>query len=80
MTNTTTGPPLMEPFLKEPFLKDQFLKILLVGDSGVGKSSLMFRFTDDTFSQAFISTIGVDFKASTLFFKPFQSFLDKSRE
>ncbi|CAG0896372.1 unnamed protein product, partial [Darwinula stevensoni] len=57
-------PPLQEPPLKEPFLKDQFLKIILVGDSGVGKSSLMFRFTDDTFSPAFISTIGVDFKAT----------------
>jgi small GTP-binding protein len=37
-------------------------KILLVGDSGTGKSSLMKRYCDDIFSESYISTIGVDFK------------------
>jgi len=41
-------------------------KLLLVGDSGVGKSSLLLRFTDNIFSGSFIATIGVDFKIKTV--------------
>ena len=45
---------------------DYLFKLLLVGDSGVGKSSLLLRFADDSFSEGFISTIGVDFKIKTI--------------
>ncbi|KAJ8024563.1 Ras-related protein Rab-18-B [Holothuria leucospilota] len=38
------------------------LKILIIGESGVGKSSLLLRFTDDTFDPEQAATIGVDFK------------------
>jgi len=44
----------------EPF--DHLFKILLVGDSGVGKSSLLMRFTAGQFEESSVPTIGVDFK------------------
>jgi small GTP-binding protein len=41
---------------------DYVLKILLLGDSGVGKSSILLRFADDAFYDSQSATIGVDFK------------------
>jgi GTPase SAR1 family protein len=35
--------------------------VLLIGNSGVGKSSLLLRFADDVFTDNFMPTIGVDF-------------------
>lgn len=42
------------------------LKILIIGESGVGKSSLLLRFTEDTFDPEQTATIGVDFKVKTI--------------
>ncbi|EGG07569.1 uncharacterized protein MELLADRAFT_85388 [Melampsora larici-populina 98AG31] len=33
-----------------------FLKLLLIGDSGVGKSCLLLKFADDTYTESYIST------------------------
>ena len=45
---------------------DYLFKLLLIGDSGVGKSCLLMRFADDTYTDSYISTIGVDFKIRTI--------------
>jgi Ras-related protein Rab-8A len=40
--------------------------LLLIGDSGVGKTCVLFRFSEDAFNSTFISTIGIDFKIRTI--------------
>jgi len=45
---------------------DYLIKLLLIGDSGVGKSCLLLRFSDDAFIPSFITTIGIDFKIRTI--------------
>ena len=45
---------------------DHLFKILLIGDSGVGKTCILCRFSDDSFNSSFISTIGIDFKMKTI--------------
>ena len=45
---------------------DHVFKLLLIGDSGVGKSSMLLQFTDGTFSDSTQSTIGVDFKVKII--------------
>jgi len=45
---------------------DYLFKLLLIGDSGVGKTCVLFRFSDDAFNSTFISTIGIDFKIRTI--------------
>lgn len=45
---------------------DYLFKLVLIGDSGVGKSCLLLRFADDNFTDSYISTIGVDFRFRTI--------------
>jgi Ras-related protein Rab-8A len=45
---------------------DILIKLLLIGDTGVGKSCLLLRFSDDAFTTSFITTIGIDFKIKTI--------------
>ena len=41
---------------------DYLFKVLLLGDLGTGKSSLILRYTENTFNSSLVSSIGVDFK------------------
>mmetsp|Transcript_10112 Transcript_10112/g.42490 ORF Transcript_10112/g.42490 Transcript_10112/m.42490 type:complete len:84 (+) Transcript_10112:242-493(+) len=43
---------------------DYLFKLLLIGDSSVGKSCLLLRFSDGSFNESQMSTIGVDFVSS----------------
>ena len=45
---------------------DFIFKVLLLGNSDVGKSSLLLRYVDSVWNDAFVPTIGVDFKVKTL--------------
>jgi Ras-related protein Rab-1A len=45
---------------------DYLFKVLIIGNSGVGKSCLLLRFAEDMFSNNYISTVGVDFKIGKL--------------
>ena len=41
---------------------DYLFKIVLIGSSSVGKSSLLRRYSDDSFQESYLATIGVDFR------------------
>eukprot|EP01084_Bolivina_argentea_P216106 367132_1 len=45
---------------------DYKIKLLMIGDSGVGKSCLVLRFSNNQFTSSFITTIGIDFKIKTI--------------
>lgn len=47
-------------------IRFQQIKLLLIGDSGVGKSCCLLRFSEDSFTPSFITTIGIDFKIRTI--------------
>ena len=46
--------------------KNPTLRVILIGDSGVGKSSLLRCFTDGSFFEVSDPTVGVDFFARVL--------------
>ncbi|GFO09469.1 ras-related protein rab-27a, partial [Plakobranchus ocellatus] len=41
---------------------DYLIKLLALGDSGVGKTSFLYQYTDNVFNGKFISTVGIDFR------------------
>jgi len=62
--SSTASPRRRSSGKKESF--DLLLKLLLLGDSGVGKSSLLTQYVEDEFHDVFISTIGIDFRNKSL--------------
>ena len=38
----------------------------ITGDSGVGKSCVLLRYSDASFTSSFITTIGIDFKIKSI--------------
>ena len=53
-------------FLNEPKHKEYNFKIIVVGDSGVGKTSFVHRFTTNSFHTDYKGTVGVDFATKIL--------------
>lgn len=41
---------------------DYLIKFLALGDSGVGKTSFLYQYTDSKFNSKFITTVGIDFR------------------
>ena len=42
------------------------IKIVIIGDSGVGKTNFIFRFAENSFSDMHVSTVGLDYKSKII--------------
>uniref|UniRef100_U3ERG5 small monomeric GTPase n=2 Tax=Micrurus TaxID=8634 RepID=U3ERG5_MICFL len=49
---------------------DYLIKFLALGDSGVGKTSFLYQYTDGKFNPKFITTVGIDFREKRLVYRP----------
>ncbi|XP_057330658.1 ras-related protein Rab-27A [Microplitis mediator] len=48
---------------------DYLIKFLALGDSGVGKTSFLYQYTDGIFTSRFVSTVGIDFREKRVIHK-----------
>lgn len=48
---------------------DYLIKFLALGDSGVGKTSFLYQYTDGIFNKKFISTVGIDFREKRVVYR-----------
>ena len=44
---------------------DKAMKCLIVGDPGVGKTCILFRFANDSFNPSYVPTIGIDYRVKS---------------
>ncbi len=44
---------------------DYLIKLLIIGNSGVGKTNLLLKFCENNFMVSHLTTIGIDFKTKT---------------
>nr|XP_002131139.1 ras-related protein Rab-27A-like [Ciona intestinalis] len=49
---------------------DYLIKFLALGDSGVGKTSFLFQYTDGSFESKFVTTVGIDFREKRVSYRP----------
>ena len=47
-------------------LFDYMIKLIIIGDSGVGKTNILTRFCEKIFKDSHVATIGVDFNVKTI--------------
>ncbi|XP_049619384.1 ras-related protein Rab-27B [Syngnathus scovelli] len=47
---------------------DYLIKLLALGDSGVGKTTFLYRYTDNKFNRKFATTVGIDFREKRLMY------------
>ena len=62
MSSSNSNPSKQTHGKKKTKQFDYTFKIVMIGDSGVGKSCILLRFADDKFNENFYATIGVDFR------------------
>ncbi|XP_056881836.1 ras-related protein Rab-27A [Takifugu flavidus] len=48
---------------------DYLIKFLALGDSGVGKTSFLYQYTDGKFNSKFITTVGIDFREKRVIYR-----------
>ncbi|KAJ3604335.1 hypothetical protein NHX12_029076 [Muraenolepis orangiensis] len=48
---------------------DYLIKLLALGDSGVGKTTFLYRYTDAKFNRKFTTTVGIDFREKRVNYK-----------
>ncbi|KAF7987686.1 hypothetical protein HCN44_003549 [Aphidius gifuensis] len=48
---------------------DYLIKFLAIGDSGTGKTSFLYQYTDGLFNSRFISTVGIDFREKRVIYQ-----------
>ncbi|CAF1338490.1 unnamed protein product [Rotaria sordida] len=63
---TTMGDSMINPSIEYDYL----IKFLALGDSGVGKTTFLYQYTDGQFNPKFISTVGIDFREKRVVYRP----------